>query len=240
MKVIALCANFKVAIALWYQLHRLDHIDFTILISKASKKQGRIAFIWQLLKGFLGRLWPRDQCLAWQLWRAKKLHISLSALQDESTLAWIRQQAPDVGLHAIGVIYRKSILDCFRLGILNPHIGLLPEYRGRSVMEWSLLNGDPTGITTFFIDEGIDTGARLVLREAVDVSLFREIAAAKQFLFSLNGVMFAKALEVLQPSESAGLCHQKPEDGKRYYVMSSLFTEVARQMLPASATSETS
>lgn len=104
-------------------------------------------------------------------------------------------------------------------------------------MEWSLLKGHPAGITTFFIDEGIDTGAQLVVRESVDLSSFSEVSAAKQFLFSLNGVMFAKALEPLQRSDAAGVDYQKPEDGRRYYVMSNLFTEVVGQMLSVSAAS---
>ena len=149
----------------------------------------------------LVRLRPRDQLLVFRLLKSGQLHIRLRVLQDEGTLAWIRQQAPDIGLHAIGVIYRKPILDCFRLGILNPHIGLLPEYRGRSVMEWSVLHGRPTGITTFFIDEGIDTDPRIVLREPIEVSQFCEIRAAKNYLFSLNGVMFAKALDTLKHSD---------------------------------------
>jgi methionyl-tRNA formyltransferase len=96
-----------------------------------------------------------------------------------------------------------------------------------------VLHGSPTGITTFFIDEGIDTGPRIVLREPIEVSQFCEIRDAKNYLFSLNGVMFAKALDTLRHSETTCLFHQKKEDGKRYYVMSNLFTEVVSQLLKA-------
>ena len=65
----------------------------------------------------------------------------------------------DVGLHKAGVIYRDATINAFRFGILNHHIGLLPAYRGRSVLEWSILQGDPVGITVFFIDTGIDTSS---------------------------------------------------------------------------------
>ena len=61
----------------------------------------------------------------------------------------------DIGLHKANVIYRESSISCFRMGILNSHIGLLPKYRGRCVMEWSLLNDDPTGLSVYFIDSGI-------------------------------------------------------------------------------------
>ncbi len=45
-----------------------------------------------------------------------------------------------------------------RLGILNVHLGLLPEVRGMSSPEWSLLQGVPLGITFHYMDAGIDTG----------------------------------------------------------------------------------
>src|SRR5436305_11718144 len=98
----------------------------------------------------------------------------------------------------MSVIYRRPAIEAFRLGILNAHIGLLPRYRGRSVMEWSLLNGDPTGVTTFFVDEGIDTGARIVLRQHVDVYDCPEVDDAKRYLFSLDGAMYAEALRRLR------------------------------------------
>jgi len=111
---------------------------------------------------------------------------------------------------------------------LNPHIGLLPEYRGRSVMEWSLLKGDPVGITVFFIDEGIDTGERIVVSEPVDVSSYGSVAEAKGYLFNLDAVFFRKALEAIN-SGSPFLLNNGM--GRRYYVMSNLFTGVVEELL---------
>ncbi len=45
-----------------------------------------------------------------------------------------------------------------KIGVLNAHGGILPEYRGMNVMEWSLLQGDQIGVTVHFIDSKIDTG----------------------------------------------------------------------------------
>jgi methionyl-tRNA formyltransferase len=130
----------------------------------------------------------------------------------------------------MGVVYRRSVLDCLALGLLNAHIGLLPEYQGRCVMEWSLLRGDPTGITVFFVDEGIDTGPRIVVRKELDVHGYSDIASAKQFLFSRDVELFAQALELLQRPDFE-LQFQDPCRGRRYYVMSGLFQEVAELLL---------
>ena len=54
--------------------------------------------------------------------------------------------------------FAKALLDVPRLGVLNIHLGLLPEIRGMSSPEWSLLNRVPVGITIHYMDAGIDTG----------------------------------------------------------------------------------
>jgi methionyl-tRNA formyltransferase len=144
----------------------------------------------------------------------------------------LRAASPSVGLHASGVIYRQPLLDVFTLGVLNAHIGLLPRYRGRSVLEWSLFHGDPTGITVFFVDSGIDTGPRIVLRREVNVSECPGVVEAKRYLFSLDGDMFADALMRLQGNATPAT-RQAVTDGTRWYVMSSLFTNVASALLSA-------
>lgn len=134
----------------------------------------------------------------------------------------------DVGLHKAGIIYRDVTIAAFRLGILNHHIGILPTYRGRSVMEWSILQGDAVGITVFFIDTGIDTGSRIVLSEKVDVSGYSSIPEAKQYLFSLDKVYFPKALALI--NDGAPTFQVNDGSGKRYFVMSKLFEGVVEQL----------
>jgi methionyl-tRNA formyltransferase len=137
----------------------------------------------------------------------------------------------DVGLHKAGVIYRDATIKAFRLGILNPHIGLLPAYRGRNVMEWSLLEGRPVGITVFFIDSGIDTGPRIVLREEVDISHCKSVAEARQYLFDLDAPFFRRALERLRLEGPEYEVNDR--SGRRYYVMSKLFQGVVEKLIEA-------
>ena len=54
-------------------------------------------------------------------------------------------------------------------GTFNLHASLLPQYRGAAPINWAIINGEPeTGITTFFIDEKIDTG-RIILNNTVKI-----------------------------------------------------------------------
>ena len=153
-------------------------------------------------------------------------------LQDPGTISRLKELRLDLGLHKSGNIYRREAIDCFRLGILNAHIGLLPKYRGRSVMEWSLVQGDPVGISVFFIDEGIDTGERIVLSERIDISHCRTIEEAKQFLFEQDARLYRKAIERLTGAKTDYQINDNP--GQRYYVMSKLFLGVAQEILTAS------
>jgi methionyl-tRNA formyltransferase len=151
-------------------------------------------------------------------------------LHDQQSIDTLKNLKLDVGLHNAGVIYREATIDAFRLGILNHHIGILPAYRGRSVMEWSILQGDPTGVTVFFIAAGIDTGRRILISEPVDISAFTSIADAKRYLFDLDKVFFRRALDLLRNNPSFQL---NDGSGRRYFVMSKLFAGVVGQLLEA-------
>jgi folate-dependent phosphoribosylglycinamide formyltransferase PurN len=74
------------------------------------------------------------------------------------SIALLRQWSPDLIVFAGGNILRKQLLEVPPLGVLNVHLGLLPEIRGMSSPEWSLLTEIPVGITIHYIDAGIDTG----------------------------------------------------------------------------------
>src|SRR6185295_10516738 len=107
-------------------------------------------------------------------------------------------------------------------------IGLLPEYRGRSVMEWSILAGAPTGISVFFMDSGIDTGRDIVVRRAVDPR-GESVLSAKASLFERDGELYADALRRLVAEPDCPM--EENSGGRRYYVMSGLLTSVVDAML---------
>ena len=60
---------------------------------------------------------------------------------------------------AYGKILPKNIIDFPKYGCINVHGSLLPKYRGAAPIQWSIINGDKiTGITTMYMNEGLDTG----------------------------------------------------------------------------------
>jgi methionyl-tRNA formyltransferase len=92
---------------------------------------------------------------------------------------------------AYGQLLSAEILEIPSLGAVNVHASLLPKYRGPAPIHWALIQGETeTGVTTMFMDVGMDTGEILLQRKAV-----------------------------IQPEETAGSLHDRlAEEGARVLV----------------------
>jgi folate-dependent phosphoribosylglycinamide formyltransferase PurN len=104
--------------------------------------------------------------------------LETGPLDSADAVAAIKTLDPDLGIHAGAGLLRRPLIDAFRLGVLNAHMGLLPAYRGLNVAEWAALEGAPVGCTVHLIDTGIDTGAILAVRE-VDIAGCGSVAALR-------------------------------------------------------------
>ena len=82
----------------------------------------------------------------------------------------IKRFKPDViCVVAYGKILPKEILEISKFGCINVHGSLLPQYRGAAPIQWAVLNGDKTtGITTMYMDTGMDTGD-MILKEKIEI-----------------------------------------------------------------------
>ena len=80
----------------------------------------------------------------------------------------IESMKPDLILvAAYGKIFRRRSLAIPKLGCVNLHASLLPGYRGIAPVNWAIIKGETrTGVTTIFMDEGIDTGDMILRKEA--------------------------------------------------------------------------
>jgi Formyl transferase len=236
MRVAVIAGSLAAGMRIATEIDRLPAVDISIV----CLNQGMRSPFLRWLREFALLL----KCFRWQhltkLWgyaSTGKLLILVGAPDDPAVVEQLRGLQSDVGLHTTNVIYREATIAAFRLGILNAHIGVLPGYRGRSVAEWSVLQGSPTGITVFFIDSGIDTGPRIVLREVIPAKGRTSVQALKAELFGSDARLYRQALEALL-SEGFQCQYNDVSQGKRYYVMSSLLTEVVDTMLGGAETEE--
>lgn len=86
---------------------------------------------------------------------------------NEEVINILKDINPDIiVVVAYGKILPKQILEIPKYGCINVHGSLLPEYRGAAPIQWAIIDGKKvTGITTMFMDEGMDTGDMLLKKE---------------------------------------------------------------------------
>lgn len=86
---------------------------------------------------------------------------------NEEFINEMKNLKPDViCVVAYGKILPKEILDIPEKGCINVHGSLLPKYRGAAPIQWAVINGEKTtGITTMYMDIGMDTGDMILKKE---------------------------------------------------------------------------
>lgn len=96
-----------------------------------------------------------------------KIYQPEKVRKNEEFIEEIKQLKPDViCVVAYGKILPKEILEIPKLGCINVHGSLLPQYRGAAPIQWAVLNGDKiTGVTTMYMDVGMDTGDMILKKE---------------------------------------------------------------------------
>ena len=111
----------------------------------------------------------------------------------------IKSLQPDViCVVAYGKILPKEILDIPRLGCINVHASLLPKYRGAAPIQWAVINGDKsTGITTMYMDVGMDTGD-MILKQEVEIGSSETTGEVWYKLSKIGGELLVKTLEQIE------------------------------------------
>ena len=102
--------------------------------------------------------------------KSLKIYQPEKVRNNQEFIQELKNLEPDIiCVVAYGKILPKEILDIPKLGCINVHGSLLPKYRGAAPIQWAVLNGDKiTGITTMYMDIGMDTGD-MILKEEVEI-----------------------------------------------------------------------
>jgi methionyl-tRNA formyltransferase len=89
-----------------------------------------------------------------------------SNLKDETFLEELKSLNANLQVVVAFRMLPEAVWKMPKLGTFNLHASLLPDYRGAAPINWAIINGETkTGVTTFFIDDKIDTGAMILSRE---------------------------------------------------------------------------
>lgn len=91
-----------------------------------------------------------------------------NSLKDESFLTELKALNANLQIVVAFRMLPKVVWEMPELGTFNLHASLLPNYRGAAPINWAIINGETkTGVTTFFIDDKIDTGAMILSKETI-------------------------------------------------------------------------
>lgn len=121
----------------------------------------------------------------------------------------LRALAPDlIVVVAYGQILPRSVLEIPKHGCINVHASLLPAYRGAAPINQAIIDGaDETGVTTMYMDVGLDTGDMLVKR-ATPIGRFETAGQLHDRLALLGREAMEETLQQL----CAGALQREPQD----------------------------
>ena len=92
----------------------------------------------------------------------------------------------------------KEVWQMPALGTFNLHASLLPQYRGAAPINWAIINGEKfTGVTTFLLDEQIDTG-KILFQESCAIEAYEDAGALHDKLMTMGADLVLKTVDAIE------------------------------------------
>ncbi len=138
-------------------------------------------------------------------------------LKDESFLTELKALNANLQVVVAFRMLPESVWKMPELGTFNLHASLLPQYRGAAPINWAVINGESTtGVTTFFIDDKIDTGA-MILKEEVSIGENETAGELHDRLMELGKGAVIKTLTLIEEGKADTTIQQDTDDIKTAY-----------------------
>ena len=119
------------------------------------------------------------------------------SLKDPEFLAQLKALDADMFVVVAFRMLPKEVWHMPRLGTFNLHASLLPRYRGAAPINWAIINGEKqTGVTTFLIDEQIDTG-RILFAEPCLIEEYDTFGSLSEKLCTMGSALVVKTADAL-------------------------------------------
>lgn len=160
------------------------------VVSQPDKRRGRGN---KMIPSPVKELALQNNLPVWQPTKIKKDKETLDLLHKSHADAFV--------VVAYGQILSHKILNMPKLGCINVHGSILPEYRGAAPIQWSIYDGKTeTGITTMLMDEGMDTG-NMLLKAYTPIDLFTNVEELSLTLASLGADLLIETLSKLEKND---------------------------------------
>ncbi|WP_109300049.1 methionyl-tRNA formyltransferase [Aquimarina sp. AU474] len=133
-------------------------------------------------------------------------------LKDEGFIEELAALAPNLNIVVAFRMLPKVVWDMPTYGTFNLHASLLPDYRGAAPINWAIINGEEkTGITTFFIDEKIDTG-HVIFQEEVAINTNDTAGVLHDKLMTNGALLVVKTIAAI--ANDAVTVQPQPKDSE--------------------------
>lgn len=124
-------------------------------------------------------------------------------LKDEDFISQLKSLNANLQLVVAFRMLPKVVWEMPKFGTFNLHASLLPDYRGAAPINWAIINGDKkTGVTTFFIDDKIDTGAMILSRE-IDIQPHENAGGLHDRLMNLGSETVIETLALIENQKAS-------------------------------------
>ncbi|MNF30452.1 Methionyl-tRNA formyltransferase [compost metagenome] len=138
-------------------------------------------------------------------------------LKEESFLAELKELNANLQIVVAFRMLPKVVWDMPEFGTFNLHASLLPNYRGAAPINWAIINGETkTGVTTFFIDDKIDTGA-MILSSETAIEPTENAGQLHDRLMHLGSKTVIETLALIEKGNVPTIIQEDPADIKTAY-----------------------
>jgi len=130
------------------------------------------------------------------------------SLKDDAFIRQMRELSPDLIVVVAFRILPREILEIPKLGSVNLHASLLPKYRGAAPINWAIIKGEAeTGVTTFFIQERVDTG-NVILQARVRIGEDETAGELHERLAEVGAEIVLQTVRLIE----LGKAHPHPQE----------------------------
>ena len=169
------------ALGILQKIYSLDY-DLCGIVTAPDKKAGR------------GKKRKESAVKKWAVKKELPIYQPTN-LKSDQFYDQLKALNPDLIIVVAFRMLPKKVWDFPNYGTINLHASLLPDYRGAAPIHWAIINGETkTGVTTFFINENIDTG-KIINFEEIEIDENDNVASLHDKLMDIGADLVIKTLD---------------------------------------------
>lgn len=187
----------------------------------------------QIMESFVCKVGLESNSLRELAYKNGIPYIKVNDPNDKDAIDFLIKQRPNIILSIGSSIIRKPFLEIPAIGVLNVHMGILPEYRGIGVTEWPIVEGRYTdvglGITLHLMETGVDTGP-IVMKRRIPIKKGDTINSVESKYLSEMVDLMITGIRMARD----GNLESKPQrdyDGRQYFALHKRMKIIAEKKL---------